>query len=252
LRIGKFLSQAGVASRRQAEVLVQAGKITLNGQVITDLGRQIDPALDIVFYDGRRVTLSAKIYLLLHKPAGCISAVSDPWGRKLVTDYIGEQFEKIYPAGRLDYQSTGCLILSNDGEFVHQMIHPRYKIPKTYQVLVKGVVVQSVLELWQQGVELEEGLAQADQAVLLNTETDRSLVEIIVHQGWKRQIRRMCLAAGHPVISLCRTQIAFLNVQDLAEGSYRHLMAEEVERLLALAQRGAFNSNQEGIHGSSV
>jgi len=252
LRISKFLSQAGVVSRRQAEVLVRAGKVTLNGQVITDLGRQVNPAEDVVVYDGRRIKVQTKVYLLLHKPAGCISAVSDPWDRKLVTDFIGEQAGKIYPAGRLDYQTTGCLLLSNDGDFVQQMIHPRYMIPKTYRVLVKGIVTPTVLELWQRGVELEEGVAQADQAALLYTETDRSVVEIIIHQGWKRQIRRMCLAAGHPVISLCRVQIAFLTVQDLAEGDYRHLTAEEVERLLALAQWGVFNSNQEGTHGSPV
>ena len=238
MRISKFLSSAGIASRRQSESLIREGKVLLNGIVVTDLGRQMNPEQDEVICCGEKVVSVAKVYLLLHKPAACISAVSDPWGRKLVTDYISEAEGKVYPVGRLDFQTTGCLLLSNDGEFVQQMIHPRYKIPKIYHVQVKGIVSQEILGLWRQGVQLTEGLAVADQVKLLKTDEYYSWVEMTVHQGWKRQIRRMCLAVECPAVKLCRTQFAFLNVQNLAVGAYRHLAFDEVEQLKKLAETG--------------
>jgi 23S rRNA pseudouridine2605 synthase len=231
MRINQFLARSGVASRRGVEGLILGGAVTVNGQVLTDLAVQVDADTDVVCVSGQRVRPEPPVYLLLNKPSGYISAVSDPQGRPVVIDLIRDCPVKAVPVGRLDFNTTGCLLLSNDGDFIQRLLHPSFEIAKTYQAEVEGQVNQEVLRSLLRGVMLEEGWAHADAVTCLRERENSALLEIVIHQGWKRQVKRMCAAVGLPVRRLHRSAIAFLTVEGLAEGAYRCLTPAEVERL---------------------
>jgi len=233
LRLAKYLAQAGIASRRHAEQMIKNGEIKVNGQLVTEMGTQVEPGKDVIEYQGRIVgsTRPRMIYVLLNKPAGFICSVDDPQGRPTVLDLLKDIKERIYPVGRLDFDTSGLLILSNDGEFTNLMIHPRYKIKKKYEAWVRGRVSQPELSSMSRGLMLEDGMTAPAQVRLIAQDEKNSLLEITIHEGRKRQIKRMCASIGHPVLNLKRTGLAFLSLQGLEEGGYRLLKEQEVQQL---------------------
>ena len=244
MRLSKYLAQAGIASRRKAEQIIQAGEVKVNGTVIQELGTRIDPQLDVVEYNHIKLLPEKQLYFLLNKPAGFLSSVGDTRGRKTVIDLLYGVTERVYPVGRLDYDTEGLLLLSNDGEFTNCMIHPRYKIEKSYEAMVRGQVSDEAVLKLKQGVNLEDGLTSPAQVRLLKMQPSRSLLEIIIHEGKKRQVKRMCEAVGHPVIKLRRTGFAFLTLNGVTTGNYRPLSAQEVQRLYEMA--GGMHFDDEG------
>lgn len=236
MRLAKYLAQAGIASRRHAEQMIKNGEIKVNGRLVTEMGIQVEPGLDMVEYRSQIVggNLPRMRYVLLYKPPGFICSVQDPQGRPTVLDLLGDIEEHIYPVGRLDFDTSGLLLLSNDGEFANLIMHPRYKITKTYEARVKGQVSPAKLEQMRQGLLLEDGMTAPAQVKLFQDGSD-SLLEISIHEGRKRQIKRMCAAIGHPVICLKRTGLAFLSLHGLEEGKYRLLTDQEVRTLKSCA-----------------
>ncbi|WP_038084920.1 pseudouridine synthase [Tumebacillus flagellatus] len=233
-RLQKVLAQAGVASRRKCEEIITAGQVKVNGTVITELGTKVDPERDRIEVDGQPISFENKVYILLNKPKGVVTTAFDPQGRKTVIDLIDVQ-ERIYPVGRLDLDTAGLLILTNDGTLANGLMHPSREIDKTYRAWVRGNVKSDSLKALTNGVELEDGLTAPAKVRLLEKGEDESLLEIIIHEGRNRQVRRMCEAVGHPVKSLMRTQLAFLKLGRMRYGEYRELTPPEVERLYAVA-----------------
>lgn len=231
MRLAKYLAEAGVASRRKAEELIMQGRVKINGLVVKEKGCTINPDVDRVEFDGRIISREEKVYILLNKPAGYISSVFDPQGRPTVMELLKDIKLRVYPVGRLDFDTEGLLLLSNDGDFTNLMIHPRYEINKTYQALVKGKPDKKSLQILQEGIQLEDGITAPARVNILKTFQDRTLLEIEIHEGRKRQVKRMCLAVGHPVISLKRTTFGSLKLQGVAPGKYRFLTPSEVNRL---------------------
>jgi len=237
MRLAKYLANAGIVSRRKAEALIAQGRVKVNGTPVLEKGYIITPG-DKVELDGRIIEKEEKIYILLNKPPYYISSVIDPQGRPTVLDLLKNISQRVYPIGRLDYDTEGILLLSNDGEFTNLMTHPRYEINKTYHALVKGQVGEKALKILRNGVELEDGLTAPAQVKILNQLKDKTWLEIIIHEGKKRQIKRMCMAVGHPLISLKRIAIENLNLDGVPLGHYRFLTPEEV----AVLKMRALNS----------
>ncbi len=235
LRLAKYLAQAGVASRRKAEEFIDQGRIKVNGLIIREQGFIIDEGKDTVEFDDKIVLPENKVYLLLNKPSGYISSASDPWGRTTVLELVKDVQVRVYPVGRLDYDTRGVLLLSNDGEFTNRMIHPRYNITKIYRALIEGRIHAKQIKHLQDGVNLEDGLTAPATVRLIELGHNTSLIEMEIHEGRNRQVKRMCAAVGHPVIELERTAFAFLNLAGVKSGQYRHLSAGEVERLCSLS-----------------
>ena len=231
MRLAKYLAEAGVASRRKAEELIMQGRAKINGLVVKEKGCTINPDVDRVEFDGRIISREEKVYILLNKPAGYISSVFDPQGRPTVMELLKDIKLRIYPVGRLDFDTEGLLLLSNDGDFTNLMIHPRYEINKTYQALVKGKPDKKSLQILQEGIQLEDGITAPARVNILKTFQDRTLLEIEIHEGRKRQVKRMFQAIGHPVINLKRTTFGSLKLQGVAPGKYRFLTPSEVNRL---------------------
>lgn len=237
-RLQKIISRAGAASRREAEKLILAGRVCLNGQVVTELGLQADPERDTISIDGQALKPSVpRLYFLLNKPQGYISAVKDDRGRKTVIDLLPDVKEYIYPVGRLDYDTEGLLVLTNDGEMMNGLLHPRYEIAKTYLAKAQGVLRQGQLKKLAEGVLLEDGMTAPAKARLVKKAQDNSacLVQLTIHEGRNRQVRRMLQAVGHKVLRLRRTGFAGLTLRGVDLGAYRELTKEEVESLKKLA-----------------
>lgn len=235
-RLQKILAQAGIASRRRSEELVCAGRVSVNGQVVNTLGAQADPACDRIEVDGQPVVLQAQsVYFLLRKPRGYLSTCYDPQGRKTVLELV-PYVPGLHPVGRLDRDTTGLLILSNDGSFTQALTHPRHGVAKTYVADVRGRPTPTALQQLRTGVRLEGGLTLPAQVEMLEKRPDISRVALTIREGRNRQVRRMMEAVGHPVIRLERVAIDTLGAEDLREGQYRVLTPEEVQTLLRRAQ----------------
>ena len=228
MRLNAFLARAGVASRRKADELILAGRVTVNGEP-GQLNTFVS-ADDVVELDGRPVTKQRLSYVLLHKPAGVVTTASDPGGRPTVVDLV-EHDARIVPVGRLDADTTGALLLTNDGPLSHRLAHPRYEVDKVYEVQVEGSPSDETLRRLAEGIELEDGLT-APAAV---RRLGRSRIELTLHEGRKHQVKRMCEAVGHPVVRLHRSRYATLTLEGLGPGEWRELTAEEVEALRALS-----------------
>lgn len=237
MRLAKYLADAGIASRRKAEELIVEGRVRVNGAQVLEKGYVIIPGEDKVEFDGRLIEKEESIYILLNKPAGFISSVHDPQGRPTVLDLLKEITQRVYPVGRLDYDTEGILLLSNDGEFSNLMTHPRYEMTKTYQALVQGKPGEKALRMLREGLELEDGRTAPAEVQVLNEYEDKARLKIKIHEGRKRQVKRMCAAAGHPLIKLKRTAIENLTLQGVDPGEYRLLTPEEVQRLKDKALR---------------
>lgn len=232
-RLQKVLAQAGVASRRRCEDLMVAGRVVVNGEVATQLGRRVDPAVDVIHVDGRRLPPpSDNVYLVLNKPSGVVSTMHDPQGRTSLTDLLGDRPERLFHVGRLDTDTSGLLLLTNDGDFAQQMAHPSYEISKTYVAQVGGVVKPGVRRRLMSGVELDDGSATVDRFKVLEVRDDRSLVELQLHSGRNRVVRRLMDAVGHPVEELTRTEFGSVRLDGLRPGATRRLGTQELGVLL--------------------
>ena len=232
-RLQKVISQAGVASRREAEKLIQEGRVVVNGKVVIELGTKVDINKDKVSVDGKKITSQENIYILMNKPKGIITSVKDDRGRKTVIDLLEGVSQRVYPVGRLDYNTEGVLLLTNDGELTNSLIHPKYKIYKTYIAKVQGIPSEDELDVLRIGVKLEDGITAPAKVNILDIDPSRNLTtfEIMIHEGKNRQVRRMCDAIGYPVKNLKRTKFASLTLEGLRRGQYRLLSLDEVENL---------------------
>jgi 23S rRNA pseudouridine2605 synthase len=208
------MARAGVGSRRCCEDLIQGGRVRVNGE-IAELGIKVDPLQDKIFVDGKGITLPRKhTYVLLYKPKGCVSTVKDPQGRPKVTDLVPLAGVRLFPVGRLDYQTSGLLLLTDDGELAYLLTHPKYGVWKTYHVLVRGKPSPAILQKMREGLPLEDGRTAPAKVSFLGMQSpDKGLLEISLREGRKRQVRRMCEWVGHPVLDLERKSVAFLNLK---------------------------------------
>lgn len=235
VRLQKFLARAGVASRRSSEKMISAGRIAVNGAVVTELGTKVDPAYDEVLLDGAPIRLpESKHTIMLNKPAGCLTTMSDPQGRPCVADLVpAAEFPGLYPIGRLDSDTTGLLLFSTVGELGHALLHPSHHVSKTYRARVKGVPSEKDLERLEEGVLLEDGMTAPAKASLVGAKKTDATIELTIHEGRKRQVKRMCEAIGHPVLELHRLSFGPLGLGSLAEGQWRELSPKEVACLSA-------------------
>ncbi|WHX47411.1 pseudouridine synthase [Paenibacillus woosongensis] len=237
-RLQKILAAAGVASRRKCEELITSGQVQVNGETVTALGTKADPAVDVITVNGKTIGAEKKIYIMFNKPKGVITSASDPQGRKIVTDYLKGITERLYPVGRLDYDTEGLLLLTNDGDFAHLLTHPKHHVPKTYLATVKGVPHGTELEKLKDGVMLEDGMTAPAEVEYYDVDPDgkQAVISITIHEGRNRQVRRMFEAIQHPVTKLKRISFGGLYLDNLKRGLYRHLSKEEVEELFKQAR----------------
>ncbi|MHB1456038.1 MAG: pseudouridine synthase [Armatimonadota bacterium] len=235
----KLLAAAGVASRRQAENLISSGRVTVNGITITQLGAKADPEIDVVALDGKPVDMHPEyVYILLNKPRGYTSTRRDPFAKRLITDLVQIAGKQVYPVGRLDVDTEGMIILTNDGDFAFRMTHPKHHVTKRYQVEALGVIPQDALDQLSKGVLLDDGLTAPAITSLraINTARNTSIVDITITEGRKRQIRRMFFEVGHPLIRLTRTSIGKVLLGRLKPGEWRFLSKDETDGLILLSQ----------------
>ncbi|MEG0384427.1 MAG: pseudouridine synthase [Solibacillus sp.] len=239
-RLQKVIAYAGVASRRKAEQLIVEGKVKVNGKVIRELGTKVASS-DTIEVEGVKLEKEDKVYFLLYKPRAYISAVTDDKGRNTVTDIFKKRVhQRIFPVGRLDYDTTGLLLLTNDGEFSNLMTHPKFKIDKTYIARVKGIPTKQGLMKLQSGIKLEDGKTAPAKVSMTSYDeaAGKAICEITIHEGRNRQVRRMFEAIGTPVVKLKRERFAFLDLTGLVAGEYRELSKHEVKQLRVLAETG--------------
>jgi len=230
-RLQKYLAHAGVASRRACEQLIVAGRVSVNGETVTALGTQVDPQRDRVEVDGRPITLPRRhTYLLLNKPRGVLSTARDPHGRPTVMDLIPSG-TRVYPVGRLDMDSEGLLLLTDDGELAQRLTHPSYEHDREYHVWVDGRPEERSLQRLRAGIELEDGPTWPAEVTVLRRERGGTWLRFVIHEGRKRQVRRMCEALGHRVRRLIRVAMGPLTLGDLAEGQHRALTRQEQRAL---------------------
>lgn len=229
MRLNRFLAMAGIASRRKSETIIDAGRVKVNGVTATSPAIVVEPSADVVECDGHVVRLAAtRRYVVVNKPRGVLSTVTDPRGRPVVVDLVPDATERLYPAGRLDGDTTGLVFLTNDGRLAHRVMHPRHRLPKRYVALVLGRVPETVCRELVGGVPLDDGLAQALEARCVACDGRRSVLTIVLGEGKKRQIRRMLRQLGHPVERLHRSSIGPLELSGLTEGACRDLTPFEV------------------------
>jgi len=232
LRINRILSMAGVTSRRKADEMILAGRVAVNGLIVTEPGTKASWGRDSITVDGLAIPgLPEKIYLMLNKPFGYICSLSDPEGRALVTDLITGIKERIYPVGRLDFNSLGLLLLTNDGEWTRRLTHPSFGIRRTYKATVAGMISQEAMDLLEKGVILEDGPSGPAKVTLITKNERHSILRLTISQGRNRQIRRMIEAVGYDVIHLVRIGFGPLVLGDLKIGQFRHLTEEEVSAI---------------------
>lgn len=238
MRLQKFLARAGVASRRASEELILQGRVAVNGEVVTELGTKVDPFHDEVLFDQKLVTLGNKrIALILNKPAGYVTTMSDPFGRPTVADLVPvADYPGLFPVGRLDQDTTGLLLFTTDGELGNALLHPRHHVDKCYEVWVRGVLSTSAEQTLCQGVELDDGRTAPACIDILEKDKRHNKTHMLltIHEGRKRQVKRMCEAVGCPVTRLHRKSFGPLELGDLAEGSFRLLSDKELDTLTNL------------------
>jgi 23S rRNA pseudouridine2605 synthase len=231
-RLQKILAKAGIASRRRAEELIKEGKVRVDGKVVTEMGTKVDPDAQDIECDGIHVAArEKKIYILLHKPAGFLSTVHDPQGRPIVTDLLPQVKERVYPVGRLDLDTEGALLLSNDGELAQKILHPSHEVNKTYVAKVKGKPNTKKLAALSRGITIEGRKTWPADIEVLQTKPQATTIKIIIHEGRKRQVRKMFDAVGHPVLQLKRTAYGQLELGDLRPGKYRFLSPEDIKMI---------------------
>ena len=233
-RLQKYLANNGIAARRKCEEYILSGRVKVNGQVVTKLGIKINSEKDIIEFDGKKVEKVEKhVYILLNKPIGYVTTVKDQFDRPTVLDLVKIK-EKILPVGRLDMYTSGALILTNDGEFINKITHPKNEVEKTYTATVKGIIKQEDVQKLENGVEIEDYISGKAKVKILKTDEEKnfSRVQITIHEGKNREVRKMCEAIGKKVLALHRRKIANLDVKNLKIGQWRYLTDSEVSNLL--------------------
>ena len=240
-RVQKFLANQGICSRRKAEEAILEGKVKVNGKVISELGTKIDPEVDNIEFEGKTVNGKIqKVYILLNKPIGYVTTVKDQFGRPTVMDLLQENSKKlefsVVPVGRLDMYTSGALLLSNDGDFVYQLTHPKHEIDKTYQVTLKGKITQTEVEQLRNGVDIGDYITKPAQVRIMKIDEDKDIsrVEIIIHEGKNRQVRRMCEAIGKKVLALHRSKIGNVSVKNLKIGKWCYLDDITIKNLISI------------------
>lgn len=230
-RLQKLIAQAGLASRRQAEKWIEEGKVLLNGRP-AKLGERADLKTDQIQVDGKVLTSAPeKVTVLLNKPRGYVSTLSDPDGRRLVTDLLVDIPQRLFPVGRLDYNTEGLLLLTNDGELAQHVSHPRHHVEKTYLVKIRGALSEKMVKRFEQGILLEDGKTAPARVDKIRSTGSSGWFELTIHEGKNRQVRRMCEALGLTVVRLKRIRLDFLDLQNVATGCYRRLSDSEIGRL---------------------
>lgn len=233
IRLQKFLAECGVASRRKAEQLISRGLVTVDGRTITEMGCKIDPQRQEVRYQGRLIKPKKKrTYILLNKPKGYVTTMSDPQGRPIVTSLVKDLDTRVFPVGRLDIDTEGALLLTDDGELAHKILHPSHESTKTYEVVVKGYVSQGKIKKLEQGIEIEDKKTWPAKISQVKKQGPACRLMISIHEGRKRQVRKMFEAIGHPVINLKRTAYGKLQLGSLKSGAYRFLSPEDMKKVL--------------------
>ena len=233
IRLQKFLAECGVASRRKAEQLISRGAVSVDGRTITEMGCKIDPKRQEVRYQGRLIQPKTKwTSILLNKPKGYVTTMSDPQGRPIVTSLLKDLDTRLFPVGRLDIDSEGALLLTDDGALAHKILHPSHESTKTYEVVVKGIVSQGKIRKLEQGIEIEGKKTWPAKISQVKKQGSACRLEISIHEGRKRQVRRMFEAIGHPVINLKRTAYGKLQLGSLKSGAYRFLTPEDMKKVL--------------------
>ena len=234
MRLQKYLANCGIASRRKCEELILNGKVEVNGKVITELGTKITPDTDEIKYNGKIIkNEEEKVYILLNKPIGYVTTAKEQFGRDMVLDLIKIN-KRIVPVGRLDMYTSGALILTNDGDLVNKLTHPKNEINKTYNVTISGKITKQEVELLRNGVEIDNGyITKPAEVKILKIDEEKNIsrIQIIIHEGKNRQIRKMCVAIGKKVLALHRSKIGNIDVKNLKIGEWRHLTEKEISNL---------------------
>lgn len=233
IRLQKFLAEAGIASRRKCEEYIEQGRVKVNEQ-IASLGTKVNAERDIIIFDNKKIDKKEElVYVLLNKPIGYVTTAKDQFSRDSVLDLVKVK-QRIVPVGRLDMYTSGALLLSNDGDFVYKITHPKHEINKTYTVTVKGIITKEEIERLEKGVEIEDYITKPAKVRILKTDIERDIsrLEITIHEGKNRQVRKMCEAVGRKVQALHRSKIGNLDVKDLKIGTWRYLSKKEVEELI--------------------
>lgn len=231
-RLQKILSKAGITSRRKAEGLILQGRVSVNGEIVRELGTKAVLGRDEIRVDGKTIKPESEgVVLALFKPRRCVTTLHDPQGRRTVADFVNKFPMRLYPVGRLDYDAEGLLLLTNDGELAHRLQHPRYKVPKTYLVKVRGQPPAEALASLQQGVNLEDGITAPAELVVVEDDQKATWLSLTLREGRKHQVKRMCAAVGHPVLRLRRTKVGPIELDDLRPGEIRRLKSREVRSL---------------------
>jgi 23S rRNA pseudouridine2605 synthase len=237
IRLQKLLAQSGVASRRRCEELMLAGVVTVDGEVVTRLGTKVDPRTAVIRVEGKRLPpVSPHVYLALNKPRGVVSTMSDPEGRRTLTDVVSDRPERLFHVGRLDTDTAGLIILTNDGDFAQRLAHPSYEVDKTYVAEVTGEVTKATLRTLTEGVTLDDGPVTVSRARIVQHGTGKTIVELVIHEGRNRIVRRLLEHVGHPVTRLTRTRIGPVKLGQLKSGELRDLTTDELGALLDRTQ----------------
>ena len=237
VRLQKLIAGTGLASRRKAEALIAAGRVMVNGKTVTELGTKVDPERDHVKVDGKHLSAPQPfVYLMLNKPKNVVSTLDDPGGRTTVKDYLRGVSVRVFPVGRLDFDSEGLMLLTNNGELAQAMLHPRYHVPKTYLIKVKGVLTDEDIRNLEQGVRLDDGMTGPAQVKKVRKVEANSWLEITIREGRTHQVKRMLETVGHPVIKLLRIRMGSLSLGDLQPGEFRFLTDREANALRQLVE----------------
>ena len=234
IRLQKFLALSGVASRRRAEEIIKSGRVQVDGNVVTEMGVLINPDTQVVHCDNRLIEPTAKeayVFILLNKPRGYVTTVSDPQGRPIVTSLIKDITARVYPVGRLDLDTEGALLMTNDGELAHKILHPKFETNKTYEVLVKGIPSRHKIDCLKKGILIDGKKTWPARIIFVKQKEQNALFRITIHEGRKRQIRKMFQAVSHPVLHLKRTAYGQLTLGSLKSGSYRFLRTNELKKI---------------------
>lgn len=235
MRVNKYMALCGVASRRKSDELIQNKQVKVNGTIVEELGINIDENKDIVEVNGKRINLEQKNrYILINKPEGYVTTVKDQFDRKTVLDLVKDIDERIYPIGRLDYETSGLLILTNDGDLTYRLTHPKHEVVKTYLARLKLVPDKIKIKQFESGLKIEDYVTAPAEFKIIKKQEKQSICEIKIHEGKNRQVRKMCRAIGHPVLSLKRSSIGNIQLGNLGIGEYRHLNQKEINYLKSL------------------
>ena len=239
IRLQKFLADAGIASRRKCEQYIQEGKVKVNDEIVTELGTKVDVDNDVITFEDRLVKSTKNephVYIILNKPIGYVTTVNDQFGRPTVLDLIKKVDKRIVPVGRLDMYTSGALILSDDGDFIYKITHPKHEVTKTYTVTVKGITTKDDVEMLSRGVQIEDYITKPAKVKILKTDTEKNIsrLEITIHEGKNRQVRKMCEAINKKVLALHRSKIGEIDVKNLKIGEWRYLTKQELNSLKIL------------------